>query len=113
MDQKHFYHRIFASSVFVISFTVYFLTLAPTTSFWDCGEFISCAYTLGIPHPPGAPFYLLLGRIFSIIPWAADIGLRVNIISALASALTVTLTYLIIAKLILMIRGNPKNFENS
>jgi len=48
MDQKHNYNRIFASSIFLISFTVYFLTIAPTTSFWDCGEFITCAYTLGV-----------------------------------------------------------------
>ena len=112
MDQKHNYNRIFASSIFLISFTVYFLTIAPTTSFWDCGEFITCAYTLGVPHPPGAPFYLLLGRIFSLIPWAADIGLRVNIISAIASALTVTLTYLIIVRLITIWRGIPINFED-
>ena len=112
MFQKVSYHRIFASAVFLISFYVYYLTIAPTTSFWDCGEFITCAYTLGVPHPPGAPFYLLVGRIFSMLPWAADIALRVNIISAIASALTITFTYLIIVRLILIFRGNPKNRED-
>ena len=107
---QNFYHRIFASTVFVFAFLVYYLTVAPTTSFWDCGEFITCAYTLGVPHPPGAPFFLLIGRIFSMIPWAADIGLRVNIISALASSFTAMLTYLIIVKLISLVRGATKKF---
>ena len=112
MFEKVSYHRIFASAVFLISFYVYYLTIAPTTSFWDCGEFITCAYTLGVPHPPGAPFYLLIGRIFSMLPWAADIALRVNIISAITSALTITFAYLILVRLILIIRGNPKYFED-
>ena len=112
MEREQLLHRIFAAMLFFISFIVYFLTIAPTTSFWDCGEFIACSYTLGIPHPPGAPFYLLLGRIFTLIPWAADIGLRVNIISAIATALTVMLTYLIIARLIVLWRGKVKTFED-
>ncbi len=112
MLEKVSYHRIFASTVFIISFYIYYLTIAPTTSFWDCGEFITCAYTLGVPHPPGAPFYLLLGRIFSMLPWAADIALRVNIISTITSALTITFTYLIIVRLILIFRGEAKNFED-
>ncbi len=112
MERDRLLHRIFAASLFLVSFIIYFLTIAPTTSFWDCGEFITCAYTLGVPHPPGAPFYLLLGRIFTLIPWAADIGLRVNIISAIATALTVMLTYLIIAKLIILWRGKAKTIED-
>ncbi len=112
MELDRLLHRIFAVLLFLTSFIVYFLTIAPTTSFWDCGEFITCAYTLGVPHPPGAPFYLLLGRIFTLIPWAADIGLRVNIISAIATALTVMLTYLIIVRLIILWRGNVKTIED-
>ena len=112
MIHKRFYHRLFAWLTFLISFFVYFSTIAPTTSFWDCGEFITCSYVLGVPHPPGAPFYLLIGRLFSMIPWAADIGLRVNVISALTSALTVMLAYLIISKLISLWRGEAKNFED-
>ncbi len=101
-------HRIIAGIVFLLSFVVYFRTLAPTVSFWDCGEFISCAYIMGVPHPPGAPLYLLLGRIFSLIPWTADIGMRVNIISAISSALTIMLTYLIVVQLVRLWRGNPQ-----
>jgi len=112
MEREQLLHRVFAASMFFISFIVYFLTIAPTTSFWDCGEFIACSYILGVPHPPGAPFYLLLGRIFSLVPWAADIGLRVNIISAIATALTVMLTYLVIARLIILWRGSVKTIED-
>ena len=82
-------NRIIAALVFFISAFVYLRTIAPTTSFWDCGEFITCSYILGVPHPPGAPLYILVGRIFSMIPFVKDIGMRVNVISSLASALTV------------------------
>ncbi len=84
----------------IVALAAYLRTLAPTVSFWDCGEFIACSHILGVPHPPGAPLYLLLGRVFSLLPLAADIGWRVNLISALASAATVLLTYLIILQLI-------------
>lgn len=112
MEQERFLHRFIASMMFLVSLAVYYLTIAPTTSFWDCGEFIACSYILGVPHPPGAPFYLLLGRIFSMIPWAADIGLRVNLISAVTTALTIMLTYLIIARLIILWRGAVKSVED-
>ena len=78
-------NRILAFLVLIISTFTYLRTVAPTTSFWDCGEFITSAYILGVPHPPGAPLYLLIGRIFSMIPFAADIALRVNVISGIAS----------------------------
>lgn len=112
MEREQLLNRIFAVVIFLISFLVYFLTIAPTTSFWDCGEFIASAYILGVPHPPGASFYLLLGRIFTLIPWTADLGLRVNIISAIATALTVMFTYLIIVKLIKLWRGEVKTIED-
>ena len=102
-------NRILAAIVFIISTIVYLKTVAPTTSFWDCGEFIACSYILGVPHPPGAPLYILVGRIFSIIPFAEDIGLRVNIISSLASSITIMFLYLIIVRLITMFRGAPQN----
>jgi tetratricopeptide (TPR) repeat protein len=102
-------NRIFAFLVFFISAVVYLRTVAPTTSFWDCGEFITCSYILGVPHPPGAPLYILVGRIFSMIPFAQDIGFRVNVISSLASALTIMFTYLIIVRLVIMFRGKPKD----
>lgn len=105
-------NQIFAAVIFLISLFIYLRTIAPTTSFWDCGEFIACSYILGIPHPPGAPLFLLLGRFFSLIPWAADIGLRVNIISALTTALSIMFTYLIIVQLVKLWRGAPKKTED-
>jgi len=98
-------NKILAIFVFIASIFVYLKTIAPTTSFWDCGEFIACSYILGVPHPPGAPLYILLGRIFSMIPFAQDIGLRVNVISALSTGLTVMFLYLIIVRLVKMWRG--------
>ena len=100
MNNRNQLHTILGSLSFIIPFLVYLLTMAPTTSFWDCGEFIACSVTLGVPHPPGTPLYLLIGNVFSHIPLFEDIGARVNLISPIVSALSVMLLYLIIVKLI-------------
>jgi tetratricopeptide (TPR) repeat protein len=76
------------------------MTVSPTVSYWDCGEFIACSYGLHVPHPPGAPLFLIVGRLFSMFRFVEDIGLRVNYISVLSSALTVMLLYLSIVHLI-------------
>lgn len=102
-------NTINATIVFLLAEILYLLTMAPTLSFWDCGEFIATAYTLGVPHPPGAPFYLLVARIFSIFPFFEDIGARVNFVSTLASAATVMFTYLIIVRFIILYRATKPN----
>ncbi|MDH7605156.1 MAG: DUF2723 domain-containing protein [Melioribacter sp.] len=93
-------NRIIAGIVFLISLFVFISTVQPSVSFWDCGEFIASSYAMQVPHPPGTPFFLILGRVFSMIPFAENIGLRVNMISVLASAFSVMFLYLIAVKLI-------------
>ena len=93
-------NRLLAGLVFLYSFIIYLLTLAPTASFWDSGEFIAVAHGLQVTHPPGAPLYLLLGRLFSMFAPVEWISWSVNLQSAVASALTVMLLYLIIVRLI-------------
>jgi hypothetical protein len=103
---------IVGAMVFLISFIVYLATVAPTTSYWDCGEFISCSLTLGVMHPPGAPLYLLIGRLLTMLPFFGDIGLRVNVFSVFVSAATILLTFLIIVQLIRKWRGTPSSWED-
>ncbi len=85
---------------FIIPFFIYFLTMAPTVSLWDCGEFISTSIILGVPHPPGTPLYLLIGNFFAQIPILNDLGARVNLVSPIASALSIMFLYMIIVQLI-------------
>ncbi|MEZ5359105.1 MAG: DUF2723 domain-containing protein [Candidatus Zixiibacteriota bacterium] len=89
-----------AALVFLLTLVVYTMTKAPTLSFWDCGEFITCSYILGIPHPPGTPLYILLGRVFSILPLVSDISARVNMLSAVAGAFAAMFAYLVTFKII-------------
>ncbi len=75
---------------FLIAAIVYIMSIEPTASFWDCGEFISTSYKLLVGHPPGAPFFMIIGRFFSL--FAGDPGnvpVMINIMSALCSAFTI------------------------
>lgn len=72
----------------LVSCAVYILTMEPTGSLWDTGEFISCAKNLGVPHPPGAPLFLLLGRLFTLFT-PNDAAIGVNLLSALSSGFTI------------------------
>ncbi len=74
---------------FAISAVVYLMTIEPTASFWDCGEFITTAFKLEVGHPPGAPFFMLLGRLFTVWGNESTASLMMNILSALASAFTI------------------------
>ncbi len=62
---------------------------------WDASEYIAAAYTLGLPHPPGNPFFVLLGRVFSILPIAPNVAMRVNVIAALSSAIAAAIWFII------------------
>jgi hypothetical protein len=83
-----------AAGVFLLALIVYIKTMQPTLSFWDCGEFIAVSAILGIPHPPGTPLYVLIGHVFTLLPFFADIAVRVNFLSALSSAGAAAFAYL-------------------
>jgi hypothetical protein len=76
-------------------FVLYLITLAPSTAMWDTSEYIAAAYTLGLPHPPGNPFFVLLGRFFAILPIAPNVAMRINILAALCSAIAAGMWFLI------------------
>jgi hypothetical protein len=85
-------------SIFVASLALYIRTLAPSLLYGDSAEFQTIAYTLGIGHPTGYPVYIMLAKLFTFLP-VGDIAYRVNLLSAVAAALTVSLIYLILRKL--------------
>ncbi|MEM1041184.1 MAG: DUF2723 domain-containing protein [Bacteroidota bacterium] len=107
--------RLVAAGVFASSLVLYLMTVAPTASFWDSGEFIAIADGLQVSHPPGAPFYMLVGRLFSMV-FGPVLGLfmasgytavAINLVSVLASALTILLTHLVVVRLVRIWQGTP------
>ena len=88
--------------VFVIALLTYWLTLEPTASFWDCGEFIIQADKLEIGHPPGNPIFMLTARFFSNFAFGdpSKVALMVNAMSGLLSALTILLLFWTVTHLV-------------
>jgi hypothetical protein len=76
-------------AVFAVAYIVYLLTMERTVSFWDCGEFLSTAYGLEVGHSPGAPLFMLLGRLFGFMASPLNIATCINSLSALTSGLTI------------------------
>ena len=90
MKQFKLWNTVCGWVVFAIAAATYLLTMEPTASFWDCGEFISSAWKLDVGHPPGAPFFMLMGHFFSLFASdTAHVAMCVNALSALASAFTI------------------------
>jgi tetratricopeptide (TPR) repeat protein len=83
-------NNIFGWIVFAIALTTYWLSMEPTASFWDCGEFIAASYKLQVPHPPGAPLFLMIGRMFSMLSFGdtQQVGYWINFSSVMAGAAT-------------------------
>jgi hypothetical protein len=101
-------NSIIATLIFIGTLVIYMLTLARSLSFWDAGEYITCSSILGIPHPPGNPFYILLGRFFTILGIGVPHAQLVNFMSAVFASLAVMFTYLFTVKLISMWLQSPK-----
>ncbi len=82
--------------------------MEPSSPFWDSGEFIASAYILGIPHAPCTPLYVLVGRVFTLLPLPFSIAGRVNFISALTAALGVLFVYFLAVRLLDAILGRSR-----
>ena len=103
MNQKYVYHGL-GIVAFLITLITLLLTVQPSVPFWDCGEFSAASIWQQVPHPPGAPLFLLIGKVFhTLIPFG-DFGWRVNLVSVFAGAFTVWFLYLIGVKAIVYMR---------
>lgn len=91
--------------VFAIASTVYLMTIEDTASLWDCGEYITAAYKLEVGHPPGAPLFMIFGRLFSFFASADKVAIWINALSALSSSFTILFMFwsltLLIKKIVL------------
>ena len=96
------WNNITGWAVFFTAFLTYALTMERTASFWDCGEFIAAAFKLQVPHPPGAPFFLLVGRLFSMLAFGdvTRVAYWVNMVSVLSSAFTILFLFWTITLLV-------------
>ena len=102
MEIKEFkrVNRVVALAVLLLSAITYLMTIEPTASFWDCGEFIASSYKLEVGHPPGNPVFQLFARLFTLFGDAQNAAMLVNAMSALCSAFTIFFLYLTIYNLI-------------
>lgn len=99
---------------FLVALITYCLTVEPTASFWDAGEFIACSYKLEVPHPPGAPFFLLTGRMFSMLAGndVTQVAFWVNMLSVVSSAFFVLFIFWSITHLAKRVSGVKKGEES-
>lgn len=89
-----------AAAAALLVFLLYCLTLAPTTAMWDTGEYMAVAYTMSLPHPPGNPLFVLLGRTAALLPVAPTVAMRLNLLAAAAGAASAGLWFLIGARVL-------------
>ncbi|MBK7709985.1 MAG: DUF2723 domain-containing protein [Bacteroidales bacterium] len=100
--------------LFVISTLVYLLTLEPTVSFWDCGEFILSAFKLQVGHPPGAPLFLMIGRVATLFAGGdgSKAAVMVNAFSALSSGFAIMFLFWTITHLVRKVFVNGQELES-
>ena len=108
MDYKK-QNYIVAWAIFAVSSIVYLMTMQPNVSFWDCGEFAACAYTLSVPHPPGAPLWTIIGKVAALFPLGSNPAVKINTVSAISSGFTVMILYLVLVMVIKSWKGLPKS----
>src|SRR6476469_10744977 len=89
-----------AATASALVFTLYLLTLSPTVAMWDTGEYMAAVKVLGIPHPPGNPFFMLLAHAFASLPIPVSYAAKINILAALASACSAGLWFLITERIV-------------
>lgn len=105
------WNNITGWGIFSIAFLTYLVTMERTASFWDCGEFIAAAFKLQVPHPPGAPFFLLIGRLFSMLALGdvTRVAYWVNMVSVVSSAFTVLFLFWTISLLAKKLLAKAEN----
>ncbi|HEY3875144.1 MAG TPA: DUF2723 domain-containing protein [Candidatus Kapabacteria bacterium] len=111
MQLKPIHYTLAALSFLIAAFT-YLATMQPSIPFWDCGEFLGAAATLGISHPPGAPFWIIVGRLAELIVPLSDLAARCNTFSALCGAMSAMFLYLTTVRVIKLWRGNPQTVSD-
>lgn len=114
MNKLNWTNRITAFVVFAIAMLTYGLTIEPTASFWDCSEFITTAFKMEVGHPPGAPFFMLTGKFFSLFASSpAEVARMINLMSAFCSALTILFLFLTITHLMrkVVLTGTAPDFK--
>ncbi len=113
MNNFRRWNLLFGWATFLVALITYVLTLEPTASWWDCGEFIACSYKLLVGHSPGAPFFMIMGRFFTL--FASDpenIAYTVNLMSAFASGFTILFLFWTITHLARKFFKDSKDVKN-
>ncbi|MCL5268489.1 MAG: DUF2723 domain-containing protein [Bacteroidetes bacterium] len=106
-------NRYIAAGIFLLTLGLYSMTAQPTVAYWDCAEYAATAPALEVPHPPGAPLFTLAGRISDMVPFLSNPAFAYNLLSSLASALTIMLLYLIGVRVISRWKGFPSDSPGS
>jgi len=106
--------KILLAGILTLAAVVYLYTVAPTLSFWDCGEFISSCYTLAVPHPPGMPLFIFLGRVWlmvagvfaAVLPISKEVSWHMNLLGITFTLLATALVYRLILKILRLWRAD-------
>ena len=93
LKQYHLVNNVIGWLIGIMACAVYIMTAEATASWWDCGEYIATAYKVQVGHPPGAPTFQIIGRLFSLFSDPYHAAFAVNVMSAMASGLGIMFLY--------------------